>query len=232
MWYGELPPAGAKRHLKGMTAETIEEMENLPLDWSELDGLSGDDDDEKKRRRERHARDVGAGDFPTLKELQDAETEESKRRMLRRILEMKKQKEDKLKRVSVRDEEGRSGATGRRKTATARVTIKPGTGVFFVNHKPLDEYILDINERGWALSPFVLTKTIGLFDAVASVRGGGLSGQAQAIRHGVARALQLYEPSFRPALKRAGYLTRDPRMVERKKPGRKKARKAFQWVKR
>ena len=89
----------------------------------------------------------------------------------------------------------------------------------------------DIDHRGWMIKPFLVTNTVGLFDVKAQVRGGGRSGQAQAMRHGIAKALQLYRPAFRPALKKAGMLTRDPRKVERKKPGRKKA-KAFQWVKR
>ena len=117
-------------------------------------------------------------------------------------------------------------------SAFARVTLWPGVGDVTCNSKPLDESFPDIDHRGWMIKPFLVTNTMGLFDVRAIVRGGGKSGQAQAVRHGIAKALQLYEPAFRPALKKAGMLTRDPRVVERKKPGRKKARKAFQWVKR
>jgi ribosomal protein S9 len=150
----------------------------------------------------------------------------------RKALLADEQEKQRASRVSVRDRFGRSGATGKRKTAVARVTLWPGVGDVTCNSKPLDESFPDIDHRGWMIKPFLVTNTIGLFDVRAIVRGGGKSGQAQAVRHGIAKALQLYEPAFRPALKKAGMLTRDPRVVERKKPGRKKARKAFQWVKR
>jgi len=135
-------------------------------------------------------------------------------------------------RISRRDEQGRSGATGRRKEAVARVTIWPGTGDISVNKRPLDDHVDNLSFRGWMLLPFIVTSTAGLFDVNAHVHGGGKSGQAQALRHGIARALQFYEPSFRPILKRRKMLMRDPRTVERKKPGLAKARKAYQWVKR
>ena len=122
--------------------------------------------------------------------------------------------------------------TGRRKKSVARVRLYPGTGVVTVNGKTMDEYFgletlaLIINQ------PFGITSTEGKFDVVANVRGGGLSGQAGAIRHGIARALLLADANYKPALKAAGVLTRDPRMKERKKYGLKAARRAPQFSKR
>ena len=122
--------------------------------------------------------------------------------------------------------------TGRRKSSVARVRLYPGTGSIIINGRTIDEYFgletmkLIINQ------PFEVTGTVGKFDIVASVRGGGFSGQAGAIRHGVARALLLADETFRPELKRAGFLTRDPRMKERKKYGLKAARRASQFSKR
>jgi len=122
--------------------------------------------------------------------------------------------------------------TGRRKKSVARVRIIPGTGVVTVNKKDIDEYFgletlkLIINQ------PFGTTNTMGKFDVIANVQGGGLSGQAGAIRHGIARALLKADEAYKPALKAAGLLTRDPRMKERKKYGLKAARRASQFSKR
>ena len=122
--------------------------------------------------------------------------------------------------------------TGRRKKSVARVRIIPGTGVITVNMKDIDEYFgletlkLIINQ------PFGTTNTMGKFDVIANVQGGGLSGQAGAIRHGIARALLKADETYKPALKAAGLLTRDPRMKERKKYGLKAARRASQFSKR
>ena len=122
--------------------------------------------------------------------------------------------------------------TGRRKKSVARVRILPGTGVITINGKDIDEYFgietlkLIINQ------PFGVTDTMGKFDIIANVNGGGVSGQAGAIRHGVARALVVADENYRPALKAAGFLTRDPRMKERKKYGLKGARRAPQFSKR
>ena len=135
-------------------------------------------------------------------------------------------------RVPIRDVAGRSYGTGRRKTAVARVWLAPGSGEHKVNGKPYDEYFSSPAARADMVSPFFVSDTLGLFTAVVDVKGGGISGQAQAVRHGVSVALQNYDPAFRPALKAAGYLKRDPRIVERKKPGKAKARKSFAWVKR
>ena len=122
--------------------------------------------------------------------------------------------------------------TGRRKSSVARVRLYPGTGAITINGKDIDTYFgldtlkLIINQ------PFGVTNTQGKFDIVANVNGGGISGQAGAIRHGVSRALLLADESYRPLLKKAGFLTRDPRMKERKKYGLKAARRASQFSKR
>ena len=122
--------------------------------------------------------------------------------------------------------------TGRRKTATARVRLTPGTGEIKVNEQDVEEYfgrdVLEMIVR----QPFEVTKTEGEFDVIVTVNGGGTSGQAGAIRHGIARALNNVEETYRAPLKEAGYLTRDSRMKERKKYGRKKARKSPQFSKR
>jgi small subunit ribosomal protein S9 len=131
-----------------------------------------------------------------------------------------------------RDELGRSYATGKRKDAVARVWVKPGSGRVTVNGKPVEEYFARPVLRMILRQPFQITGVEGQFDVTATVKGGGLSGQAGAVRHGVSQALQLYEPSHRPALKAAGFLTRDSRVVERKKYGRRKARRSFQFSKR
>lgn len=136
-------------------------------------------------------------------------------------------------RVPIRDSAGRSYGTGKRKTAIARVWLTPGgTGEHKVNGKPYDEYFQSPASRGEMVAPFFVSDTLGMFTATVDVHGGGISGQAQAVRHGVSVALQNYDPAFRPALKAAGFLTRDSRVVERKKPGKAKARKSFAWVKR
>ena len=135
-------------------------------------------------------------------------------------------------RVIARDDLGRAYGTGRRKTSSARVWVLPGDGTVTINGKNLLDYFARRTHVDEVVAPFAVTRTACAFDVKATVKGGGLSGQAGAVRHGIARALQNYDPAYRPALKSAGFITRDPRMVERKKPGRKKARKAFQWVKR
>ena len=136
-----------------------------------------------------------------------------------------------------RDKFGRSYATGKRKDAVARVWIKPGSGKFLIRNNK-GEYIdyakyfarpvLQMILR----QPFQVANVEGQFDVMATVAGGGLSGQAGAVKHGISKALQLYEPSLRPALKAAGFLTRDSRVVERKKYGKAKARRSFQFSKR
>ena len=130
------------------------------------------------------------------------------------------------------DDQGRIYVTGKKKRAIARVWLSRGSGSFTVNGKPMSEYFCGSLERDNTLAAFGLTKTHGMFDVKCTVQGGGIVGQSHAVRHGVSTALRYMEPALRPLLKKAGYLTRDPRIVERKKPGLKKARKAKQWVKR
>ncbi|MBQ8299911.1 MAG: 30S ribosomal protein S9 [Clostridia bacterium] len=122
--------------------------------------------------------------------------------------------------------------TGRRKTSIARVRIMPGKGNFTINGKDINDYLNTDVLRSLAKSPFAVSGTEGKFDTIVKVEGGGLSGQAGAIRHGLARALVEADEANKPAIKAAGFLTRDPRMKERKKPGLKKARKAPQFSKR
>ncbi len=135
-------------------------------------------------------------------------------------------------RVAVRDAQGRAYATGKRKNAIARVWIKPGSGKVVVNGKTMAEYFARPVLQMILRQPFTVANVEGQFDVMATVVGGGLSGQAGAVKHGVSKALQLYEPSLRGALKAAGFLTRDSRVVERKKYGKAKARKSFQFSKR
>jgi small subunit ribosomal protein S9 len=123
-------------------------------------------------------------------------------------------------------------ATGRRKTSVARVNLKEGKGNMLVNDRTLEEYFGRETARMVVLQPFQLTQTTGSFDTEINVSGGGISGQAGAIRHGITRALMLVSPDFRGPLKKAGFVTRDPRAVERKKYGRHKARKRPQYSKR
>ncbi|WP_409022038.1 30S ribosomal protein S9 [Dellaglioa sp. P0083] len=122
--------------------------------------------------------------------------------------------------------------TGRRKNSVARVRLVPGTGKITINNKAIEDYIPFANLREVVLQPFNATETLGSYDVLVNANGGGFSGQAGAVRHGIARALLTVDPDFRAALKSAGLLTRDPRMKERKKPGLKKARKASQFSKR
>lgn len=123
-------------------------------------------------------------------------------------------------------------ATGRRKTSVARVYLRPGKGKIVINNRSLQEYFGRETARMIVLQPFDLTQTGGIYDIDVNVVGGGNSGQAGAIRHGITRALMLVNQEFRSPLKKAGFVTRDPRAVERKKYGRHKARKRPQYSKR
>lgn len=123
-------------------------------------------------------------------------------------------------------------ATGRRKTSVARVYLKEGKGSVLINDRTLEDYFGRETARMIVLQPFQLTETSGNFDVKVNVQGGGISGQAGAIRHGITRALMEANPDFRSSLKKAGFVTRDPRAVERKKYGRHKARKRPQYSKR
>ncbi|WP_298306559.1 30S ribosomal protein S9 [uncultured Erythrobacter sp.] len=130
------------------------------------------------------------------------------------------------------DAQGRAYATGRRKDATSRVWLKPGTGKVTVNGKDQEVYFARPTLRLIINQPFAITEREGQYDVVATVKGGGLSGQAGAVKHGISQALSKYEPELRSTVKTAGFLTRDSRVVERKKYGRAKARRSFQFSKR
>jgi small subunit ribosomal protein S9 len=130
------------------------------------------------------------------------------------------------------DAQGRAYATGKRKNAVARVWIKPGAGKITVNGRDSPIYFARPVLRMLLNQPFVVANRLGQYDVVCSVVGGGLSGQAGAVRHGISKALTYYEPGLRPALKAGGFLTRDSRVVERKKYGKAKARRSFQFSKR
>jgi small subunit ribosomal protein S9 len=137
-----------------------------------------------------------------------------------------------ITREPVRDALGRSYATGKRKDAVARVWIKPGSGKVTVNGKEMDKSFARPVLQMILRQPFQVAGVVDQFDVMATVAGGGLSGQAGAVKHGVSKALQLYDPTLRAALKAAGFLTRDSRVVERKKYGKRKARRSFQFSKR
>ena len=123
-------------------------------------------------------------------------------------------------------------ATGRRKTAIARTWIKPGSGEIVINNRPVEEYFPIETIRTDMIQPFKITNTFGSYDVKATVVGGGVAGQADAVRHGITRALVIVNPDFRLTLKRAGFIKRDPRVKERKKYGQKGARARFQFSKR
>ena len=130
------------------------------------------------------------------------------------------------------DKQGRAYATGKRKDAVARVWVKPGSGKVIVNTREVEVYFARPVLRMMIQQPLTLSNRQGQFDVVCTVSGGGLSGQAGAVRHGLSQALTFFEPPLRPILKAGGFLTRDSRVVERKKYGRAKARKSFQFSKR
>ncbi|WP_375465447.1 30S ribosomal protein S9 [uncultured Methylobacterium sp.] len=130
------------------------------------------------------------------------------------------------------DAQGRAYATGKRKDAVARVWIKPGSGAIIVNKRPVETYFARPVLRMILRQPLSVANRVDQYDITVTVAGGGLSGQAGAVRHGLSKALTYYEPELRAPLKREGFLTRDSRVVERKKYGRKKARRSFQFSKR
>lgn len=187
---------------------------------------------EKKQptRKEAKAKEESAGAEPVkdLKDLGGAVTAEAKKPAVaaEKVAEQPKERVQKL------DAQGRAYATGRRKGAIARVWIKPGKGQVIVNGKDQAVYFGRQTQRLVLNQPFLIVDRVGQFDVMCSVVGGGLSGQAGAVRHGISRALENYDPALRPALKKAGMLTRDARIVERKKIGKHKARRSKQWAKR
>ncbi len=130
------------------------------------------------------------------------------------------------------DKYGRAYATGKRKDAVARVWLKPGSGKITINARSIETYFARPVLRMIVNQPLEVANRVDQFDLVITVAGGGLSGQAGAVRHGLSKALTYFEPELRPVLKREGFLTRDPRTVERKKYGKKKARRSFQFSKR
>jgi small subunit ribosomal protein S9 len=130
------------------------------------------------------------------------------------------------------DKQGRAYATGKRKNAVARVWLKPGGGQVTVNERPVETFFARPVLRMLIQQPLVAANRQNQYDVTCTVSGGGLSGQAGAVRHGISKALTNYEPDLRPVLKRGGFLTRDPRVVERKKYGKAKARRSFQFSKR
>ncbi|HEX5777800.1 MAG TPA: 30S ribosomal protein S9 [Xanthobacteraceae bacterium] len=136
------------------------------------------------------------------------------------------------KHVQKLDKQGRAYATGKRKNAVARVWIKPGSGKILINTKTIEAYFARPVLRMLIQQPFQVANRSGQYDVVCTVSGGGLSGQAGALRHGISRALTYFEPDLRGPLKKGGFMTRDSRVVERKKYGRKKARRSFQFSKR
>ncbi|EEF49071.1 30S ribosomal protein S9, mitochondrial [Ricinus communis] len=174
----------------------------------------------------------GVEGLPPLSEIEDMRYEKNTRKSTRADIERQKQEEVAKSRVRQVDEKGRAYGTGRRKCSVARVWIEPGDGKFIVNDKQFDVYFPMLDHRAALLRPFSETKTLGLWDVKCTVKGGGTTGQVGAIQLGISRAMQNWEPDLRPPLRNAGFLTRDPRVVERKKPGKAKARKSFQWVKR
>ncbi|HRQ62035.1 MAG TPA: 30S ribosomal protein S9 [Alphaproteobacteria bacterium] len=137
-----------------------------------------------------------------------------------------------VKRVKKVDAQGRAYGTGRRKDAVARVWLKPGSGRVEVNGRDQAVYFARQTQRLVLNQPFLIVNATGRYDVMCTVKGGGLSGQAGAVRHGISRALENFDPEYRPALKKAGMLTRDSRIVERKKVGKHKARRTKQWAKR
>ncbi len=130
------------------------------------------------------------------------------------------------------DSLGRAYGTGRRKDAVARVWVKPGTGKIVINGKEQEVYFKRKTQQLIINQPFLVSDQVSRFDVIATVKGGGLSGQAGAVRHGITRALADFDPELRPALKKAGFITRDSRTVEPKKIGKHKARRTKQWAKR
>ncbi|EPS65971.1 hypothetical protein M569_08805, partial [Genlisea aurea] len=174
----------------------------------------------------------GIQGLPPLSQIEEQRYEKNAGKSSRAEIERQKQEEVANSRVKQIDDKGRAYGTGKRKCSIARVWIQPGGGKFTVNEREFDVYFPTIDHRAALLRPFSETKTLGMWDVRCTVKGGGTSGQVGAIRLGISRALQNWEPEFRPPLKAAGFLTRDSRVVERKKPGKAKARKSFQWVKR
>lgn len=167
-----------------------------------------------------------------LKDLKDAVKADAKESKTSTEVSEESTTEDAPKRVKKVDELGRAYATGRRKDAVARVWLKPGSGKIVVNGKDQTSYFPRKTHQLIMNQPFLAVNAVGHYDIMCTVKGGGLSGQAGAVRHGISRCLENFDPEMRPPLKKAGMLTRDSRIVERKKVGKHKARRTKQWAKR
>ncbi len=148
------------------------------------------------------------------------------------VMETLKASQAPIVRVKTVDSKGRAYGTGRRKDAVARVWLQRGSGKVLVNGRDQAVYFARHTQRLILNQPFLIVNSVGHYDIVCTVKGGGLSGQAGAVRHGISRALEKFDPEYRPALKKAGMLTRDARIVERKKVGKHGARRTKQWAKR
>lgn len=169
--------------------------------------------------------------FPSLDELLDWDPDGMEKE-IRRQKELDYQDSVSKSRVRKVDDNGIAHGVGKRKTSVARVWIREGVGHCVVNKQPFDLYFPDMLRRNDVITPLVVANALGKFDVMAMVQGGGTMGQSQAMRHGIAKALQNWDPELRGVLKESGLLSRDSRIVERKKPGKAKARKSFAWVKR
>lgn len=173
-----------------------------------------------------------AASVKDLSSLKDAVKSEKKADEPKAVKSSEGEAAEKEPRKPMVDKFGRAYATGRRKDAVARVWIKPGKGTVIVNGRDQKVYFARQTQRLVLNQPFLISNRVGHFDVICTVKGGGLSGQAGAVRHGIARALQNFDPELRGPLKKAGMLTRDARTVERKKVGLHKARRSKQWAKR
>lgn len=189
-------------------------------------------------KADKETKEKKAESISDLKELGDAVIDQgdSEKKEAKKAAADEKEKANEenvpAERVKEVDEHGRSYGTGRRKNAIARVWLKPGKGKVIVNGKDQSEYFARQTQRLVLNQPFLIADRVQQFDVMCTVKGGGLSGQAGAVRHGIARALEKFEPGLRGSLKKAGMLTRDSRVVERKKIGKHKARRSKQWAKR
>ncbi len=186
---------------------------------------------EKKAKRSTSKKAEAAGAEEAIKDLKDLKSVAKVEAAAPAEAPVKKTDAPKERVVQV-DAQGRAYGTGRRKGAVARVWVKRGTGKVTVNGRDQSVYFGRNTHRLILNQPFLIVNAVGHFDVICTVAGGGLSGQAGAVRHGISRALENFDPANRPALKKAGMLTRDARIVERKKVGLHKARRMKQWAKR
>ena len=168
----------------------------------------------------------------SINSMENAAEETNSTSGLEALSVLKEEEVSEVPREPIIDKHGRSYATGKRKNAIARVWIKPGPGKITVNGRDVETYFARPVLRMMIAQPFDTAERNESYDVTCTVTGGGLSGQAGAVRHGISKALTYYEPDLRPVLKKGGFLTRDPRVVERKKYGKAKARRSYQFSKR